>query len=86
MTEQKNRKGQKKYGDEIGSVMRGRVRLMTNLSSVSLIALMRKHHHLPALLFSHAHSVKPSFSLILNFINPNLTLSYLLTMLPLFAF
>lgn len=86
MTEQKIGKAKKKYGEEIGSVMRGRVRLMTNLSSVSLIALMRKYHHLPALLFSHAHSVKPSFSLILNFINPSMTLSYLLTLLPLFAF
>lgn len=54
--------------------MSGRVRLMTNLPSVSLIALMRKYLHLPALPFSHTQSVEFSFALISNFIKPNLTL------------
>lgn len=50
--------------------MSGRVRLMTNLPSVSLIALMRKYLHLPALLFSHTQSVELSFALISNSLSP----------------
>lgn len=46
MTEQKIAKD-REYVEEIKSAMSGSVILMTNLSSVSLIALMRKYHHLP---------------------------------------
>lgn len=57
---------------------------MTNLSSVSLFTPMRKYHHLPSLLFPRTHTVKPLISLILNFINPKVTLFYpLLTPLSL---
>lgn len=57
MTEQKIGKDGK-YGEENTSVMNGRAMLMTNLSSVSLITLMKKYHHLSVPLFlSHALSL-----------------------------
>lgn len=61
---------QQKYVGEVMSALSVRVILMTYLSSVSMITLMRRYCHLfPLSLSLHTHATKPSF--YLKIINPH---------------